>query len=283
MHGWLLTFGTNRSINVPSPQQYHGLFGDEQFEVVPAGVLLTLRGRREDRKEEKEMKKLAAIACLLVLVLSTAVMAADDDWALFLDADDGAGGNKGTKMAFGVKPAALDGWDTSDGPEAAMAISQPSTKWATGKIGDLVYSRDYMSTALPISYPGYGKIWEFRVAGLSGADTTTPIRLQFSTTITALRPPDWWRWVRMVDNQDVAGAPANGTKWLIPSIPTTAGTVFLTITLPTVRLTSGNTSAAMINEGYAMEFVHPVPEPGSLLALACGLGAIGGMMRRRRR
>ncbi len=105
--------------------------------------------------------------------------------------------------------------------------------------------------------------------------------------------------LKMVDNRGVANAPANGTTWeieipgaFVSDVPynvrevgTTNWTTSvllprLSLNVPDLFVTYADANA----QGYAMQYIvtEPVPEPSGLVALACGLAGLTGVMWRRR-
>jgi len=246
------------------------------------------------------MKKVLAILCLVVvLTITMAAMAsaAEDNWRFYLKADDGAGMYAASAMTIGVTPTSKDGnyadqaaSDTAD-LRFPIAATSATVKAVEGQFLSMLWNRDLKSPRPPwiVPYlPPVEKVWDLRVAGLTDTSALTPIRLSFLTISSAMFPTakiggrGVKYWLRMVDNQEVEGAPLNGTVWSIP-IPTVhSNTIpYFTVTLPTLKLIS-NTEGTFINDGYKMEF-YQTPEPSSLLALGAGLMGLAGFASRRRR
>jgi hypothetical protein len=254
------------------------------------------------------MKRVYAIIGFLVLLSScTASMCvgAEDNWRFWLEADDGANMYSAAAMTIGAHPNCLDGNYSdqmgSDSMDRRFPISiiRSSVKAVEGCFAGMLWSRDVKSARPPwtdpiyydASYPPYyhRKVWELRVAGLSAADTSTPIRLLFLTlgsdvlpTATISHQPIKY-YLNMVDNKGLTGSPANGTIWEIP-IPTVhSSTAYFALTLPTLNI-SEFTEGSFINDGYKMEFwQEAVPEPSSMMALGAGLISLAGYGLRRRR
>ena len=75
------------------------------------------------------MKKVLAIT-LMLLLLATAAMAAENNWRITLKADNGAGMNGTSGIQVGVYPTSLDGYDAQDG---AVAGSVAPSKWRNAR------------------------------------------------------------------------------------------------------------------------------------------------------
>ena len=229
------------------------------------------------------MKKVLAVACLLLLCLGSAVSAAEDSWRISIKADNGFGGAVGPALQIGVSPTPTDPTDPANMVNY-LTVPQDACL-AVALIPPYPYTYvKYLQAPGPPP-----KVWELRVAGMPMA-TGDLIRLLWYTAGSTVLPPTSVGGIpagyklTMVDNRGKAGAPANGTEWLLPT-PTVHSTspYYTGPTFPMLRLTEAS-HQAMINQGYALEFwQYVVPEPGSLLVLGTGLIALAGLIPRRRK
>ena len=121
------------------------------------------------------MKKVLAIAVLLLFVTAGAALASETNWLTYIQVSDPAGMNAGTYNMLGVKPAATDGVDSYDPESFYLASTIKAASQQIDGITTTAYDRNFMSTAAYTTYPNQLKIWSFRVAGLSAADTSTGI------------------------------------------------------------------------------------------------------------
>jgi hypothetical protein len=245
-----------------------------------------------------------------------------ENWRVYFKAIDTAGSSQLGDMTVGVHSAAKDGYGvdgpTSDSNDARAVLSSATTGSVVGVFDNKAWIRDIKSPRLP-SDPAYNagqpvgagngnamfgtypwesnrKIWDLRVAGLGSASTLDslltiklvsaaaglpPTRLQVRDAPEGITAPVNYM-LRMVDNRGITGAPANGTVWTIPMPATWQTASLFSLTLPTFNISVARDEAAMLNEGYKIQFIQEVvPEPSSLLALAFGLGGLG-MLRRRK-
>lgn len=229
----------------------------------------------------------AIILAVLLLLAVSAALATEDSWRVRLDADDGYGYSSAIGASLGVYPASVDGWDAQDGSEyGGLIADMPQTcMHVATEIGGIAYPKDIKAPARSMT------TWDFFVAANVNS-VANVIRLQLYTINTTAMPAFDWEGhpvgysVRMVDNRGIPGAPANGTRWMVP-VPTTFSHYVpfwnSPVNLPVIKL-SQSTNAALLNEGYQLQLVAgPMPEPSSILALGAGaLGLAGYAIRRRR-
>lgn len=240
------------------------------------------------------MKKVLAITLMLLLCATVAMAANQNSWRILLKADDGTGMAPGAGAYVGVYTTALDTKDTQDGSPFSFGTDLPGTTNIVEAVvpGEVaVYGKSIKAPTVPCPVP---RTWDLYVAGNYNAQNTV-IRIRAFTVNAALPTPEWLPdcpappalkyYLTMVDNQGKAGAPANGTKWELP-IPTAHSTTAYwesPVNLPMIVLSGGN-SAALVAEGYKMQFSQEcIPEPSGLLALGAGLMGLVGFVTRRRR
>jgi hypothetical protein len=235
------------------------------------------------------------------MVIPASSAPSETNWRVRIQADDGFGGGFGPAAQMGVTADSVDGYDTQDVAASYYVDIPHTTRWVAGLLpGDTTttYLRNIKSAAPPSSYPQSRKIWDFRVGAQTDA-SSLPMRLQMrSTSVNPLGIAGGLPFIFelvMIDNKGMLGAAPNGTRWSVP-IPTgVSGTYFWSMdtaldqngilwgNLPILKL-SDNTHAAMLAEGYQMQFIQTaVPEPSSALALSAGLLGLMGFARRRRR
>ncbi len=238
------------------------------------------------------MKKVLAITLMLLLV-ATAAMAAENSWRILLLADDGFGNNAGSRRYVGVAPTGQEGLDSQDGATASYGTDTPGTTNLLSAVvtgATPLYGKSIKAATLPVPE----KTWDFYVAGNANA-VGEGIRIKAMTVANQLPTPTFagapaplQYAIRMVNNRGMVDAPANGSLWLIPTPAVgTAGNVMFwssPINLPRLNLAVG-TSAQLVANGYKLQFVQmpPVPEPSGLLALGAGLMGLVGFVTRRRK
>ena len=225
----------------------------------------------------------------------------------------------GLKDGYGVDGTASD---VGSDVVYSAGTQQPQQRGVFGVAGGRAWKTDMKSNRLP-NDPAYNagvavgpgnpdgdevfgtypweanrKIWDLRVVGLGSADTKdTVLKIRFVSLAAGvpkneipvygsdpvvLKPAAYA--LRMVDNQGIALAPANGTVWSIPVPAMWQTAVFFSVTLPTFNITASSPKdeGLIISQGYKMQF-YQTPEPSSLLALGAGLMGLAGFVSRKRR
>lgn len=242
------------------------------------------------------------VLVVLVLVLAGTACAVDTqpNWRVYFIATDTNKQNALGDMTVGVYSSSKDGFGVdgtaSDSQDARAALSSASVRAVVGVFDGKAWIRHVESNSIPpdSKYVSYGgvKPWDLRVAGLGSASTLdTVLTIKFVSPAAGIPPqtlsyggntiPAFY-YLKMVDNQGVQGAPANGTVWAIPFPATWQTATIFSLTLPTFNIPVAKDEASLLASGYKMQF-YQTPEPSSLLALAGGImGMVGYHVRRRR-
>ncbi len=229
--------------------------------------------------------KRAIPVLLAVFMLATATVSADQtSWRVLMKADNGAGGYAGPGAYVGVYPTSLEGLDAEDHPPySGFFVDTPGNQvhLVTLVPGDGVTSHNIKAPTLPVPE----KTWDLYVG--ANVDYQFPTIGLRAYAVTARQTPTFdgipvSYYVRMADNKGVTGAPANGTMWELP-MPTTNGQFWTSpVNLPVIKLSAGS-NAALLAEGYKLQFVQKaVPEPSGLLALGGCLVGLASFFRRRK-
>lgn len=248
----------------------------------------------------------ALLAVLLLAAAVTAAWGAEDDWRINVRTDDNLETEYFPIMNsyYGVYPSSSDGYDTTapiQDEQAIFPMPRDEVDAYCTAIIDGDTTKAYWKDIKAPFAPPPAKVWDLRVYAFRDAAYAN-IRLQFFSVSSTLMPPEASAPVhllKMVDNRGVANAPANGTTWEI-DIPDTfasdvpynvreVGTTNWSTGVLLPRLSLSVTDLFVTYEhanaqGYVMQYIvtEPVPEPSGLLALACGLVGLTGVMWRRR-
>jgi hypothetical protein len=203
--------------------------------------------------------------------------AALDDWGWgFANASNLQTG--GTTAFVGVTPTACDGYDSSDRlsgvvPDLWLYVRAYHVNGEDGWDGNTgYYSKDYRAP-MPLT-AGLSKTWLVYVWG----NTTLPEEATYNGYmrlgwLRSANPPNQLHFTITLTAKPsgITGGPATGTVWDLSAQPDGG------VQLPVFRTDNGL-------EGYVFEFTATViPEPSSLLALTAGIGALGLMLRPRKR
>lgn len=232
------------------------------------------------------MKKVLVIVCVAAFMLSiaTVAMASETSWLLAARASTTTFVNaSGTAQVGCMSTTGVTGWTDSAASSAGLAL------WSPAYTGANNYA--IMDRVAPLSGED-SKTWEYRMwlnPGWASADLV----LSF-WNLTAQDIPETIGGVEYVYTITMLADPtqtyAPGDKWVFDA--TKNGTS----TGPAMQLAFSNFDALKMTAGAAVEggvkftftaapFAEepPIPEPGSMLALASGLVGMAGYAIRRRR
>lgn len=226
------------------------------------------------------MKKVIAITCILILCVISSSFAAAGNWRFWIYAENTDGMFQST-TTIGVSGTAAN----VEAPYGADLSN--SVAWAPVMLAGVGHTSAFNRT-------DFGS-WTIHMSGSRNIEgNQMQLRIATLTSSAALPPAqvggeDVIYKLTLVNNRGVAGAPANGTSWVIPGFATAGNTnVWTSPALPVIKPTSGSsmTDTWLLNNGYVFEFTagtEVIPEPSSLLALGGGLMGLAGFVARRRR